>query len=61
MSNKFIIKVRNWGERSKGNWTFSVIDSYGWNKLAHRDGGSLQHWSITLFGTSKNPFLFCLI
>ncbi|XP_035809451.1 proprotein convertase subtilisin/kexin type 6 isoform X2 [Amphiprion ocellaris] len=47
--------VHFWGERAAGTWSMEIIDSP--SKLRNPDVlGSLKEWTLTLYGTSQNPY-----
>ncbi|XP_047436078.1 proprotein convertase subtilisin/kexin type 6 [Mugil cephalus] len=47
--------VHFWGEKAEGTWNLEIIDSP--SKL-RKPGvpGSLKEWTLTLYGTSENPY-----
>ncbi|XP_022060039.1 proprotein convertase subtilisin/kexin type 6-like [Acanthochromis polyacanthus] len=47
--------VHFWGERAAGTWSMEIIDSP--SKLRNPNVlGSLKEWTLTLYGTSQNPY-----
>lgn len=49
------MSVHFWGERAEGTWALEIIDS----PLKQRNSqvlGNLKEWSLTLYGTSEDPY-----
>lgn len=49
------MSVHFWGEKAEGSWTLEIRDSP--SKSRNTDVlGNLREWSLTLYGTSENPY-----
>ncbi|XP_008300291.1 proprotein convertase subtilisin/kexin type 6 isoform X1 [Stegastes partitus] len=47
--------VHFWGERAAGTWSLEIIDSP--SRLRNPEVlGNLKEWTLTLYGTSQNPY-----
>ncbi|KAK7912948.1 hypothetical protein WMY93_013159 [Mugilogobius chulae] len=50
------MSVHFWGEKAEGSWTLEIKDSP--SKLRNTEVlGNLKEWSLTLYGTSEDPYL----